>query len=233
MKKTYLFILAFVTLLFTSCSSLDETMSNISSALPKKSPEIPLELQEQILTRVNPEQEIYSLGSYKINTSGAIIAQSKANKDAKDLLKSKIKKEVEIYFNSFLLEMDSYSRGLTTPVLSDLNEYASELVLKTATQKGAWENDKKVYSLFVVNRDEIATQSKNVFSSFLSDISGRLLKKTATQKGAWENDKKVYSLFVVNRDEIATQSKNVFSSFLSDISGRLLNTKEKLSVEGE
>ena len=163
MKKTYLFILAFVTLLFTSCSSLDETMSNISSALPKKSPEIPLELQEQILTRVNPEQEIYSLGSYKINTSGAIIAQSKANKDAKDLLKSKIKKEVEIYFNSFLLEMDSYSRGLTTPVLSDLNEYASELVLKTATQKGAWENDKKVYSLFVVNRDEIATQSKNVF----------------------------------------------------------------------
>lgn len=175
MKKTYLFILAFVTLLFTSCSSLDETMSNISSALPKKSPEIPLELQEQILTRVNPEQEIYSLGSYKINTSGAIIAQSKANKDAKDLLKSKIKKEVEIYFNSFLLEMDSYSRGLTTPVLSDLNEYASELVLKTATQKGAWENNKKVYSLFVVNRDEIATQSKNVFSSFLSDISGRLL----------------------------------------------------------
>ena len=101
MKKTYLFILAFVTLLFTSCSSLDETMSNISSALPKKSPEIPLELQEQILTRVNPEQEIYSLGSYKINTSGAIIAQSKANKNAKDLLKSKIKKEVEIYFNSY------------------------------------------------------------------------------------------------------------------------------------
>ena len=48
-------------------------------------------------------------------------------------------------------------------------------VPETATQKGAWENDKKVYSLFVVNRDEIATQSKNVFSSFLSDISGRLL----------------------------------------------------------
>lgn len=184
MKKINFFILALLTLLFSSCSNLDETMSTISDAIPKKSSEVPLELQEQILTRVNPEQEIYSLGSFRIGTSGAIIAQSKANKDAKEILKEKIKKELDIHFNSFLLEMDSYSRGLTTPVLRDLNEYASELVLKTATQKGAWENDKKVYSLFVVSRDEIATQAKNVFSSFLTDISGRLLntkEKLATE----------------------------------------------------
>ncbi|MDO4589005.1 MAG: hypothetical protein Q4B33_04010, partial [Fusobacterium sp.] len=122
MKKINFFILALLTMLLSSCSNLDETMSTISDALPKKSSEVPLELQEQILSRVNPEQEIYSVGSFRIGTSGAIIAQSKANKDAKDILKEQIKKELEIQFNSFLLEMDSYSRGLTTPVLRDLNE---------------------------------------------------------------------------------------------------------------
>ena len=60
-------------------------------------------------------------------------------------------------------------------VLPDLTEYASELILKNASQKGAWENNKKVYSLFVVERDDVAVQSKNVFSTFLEDISGRLL----------------------------------------------------------
>ena len=60
-------------------------------------------------------------------------------------------------------------------MLPDLTEYASELILKNASQKGAWENNKKVYSLFVVERDDVAVQSKNVFSTFLEDISGRLL----------------------------------------------------------
>ncbi len=50
---------------------------------------VPLELQEQMATRVNPEQELFALGSAEIETSGAIIAQSKANKNAKDLLKGK------------------------------------------------------------------------------------------------------------------------------------------------
>lgn len=80
-----------------------------------------------------------------------------------------------IHFNSFMLNMDSYSKGLASPVLPDLTEYASELILKNASQKGAWENNKKVYSLFVVERDDVAVQSKNVFSTFLEDISGRLL----------------------------------------------------------
>lgn len=172
MKKTNFIILFLLAVLITGCTSINET---ISSVIPRKSTAVPLELQEQMATRVNPEQELFALGSADIGTSGAVIAQAKANKDARDILKGKVKKEVEINFNSFMLNMDSYSKGLAAPVLSDLNEYASELVLKKATQKGAWENDKKVYSLFVVTRDDVAEQSKNVFSSFLGDISGRLL----------------------------------------------------------
>lgn len=172
MKRSNFIILFLLAVVITGCTNINET---ISSVLPKKSTTVPLELQEQMATRVNPEQELFALGSADIGTSGTIIAQSKANKDAKDILKSKIKKEVEISFNSFMMNMDSYSKGLASPVISDLNEYAAELVLKTAAQKGAWENDKKVYSLFVVNRDEVAVQSKNVFTSFLEDISGRLL----------------------------------------------------------
>lgn len=172
MKKINFTLVLFLIILATGCSSLDSTLSNV---LPSKSNAVPLELQEQMATRVNPEQELFALGSAEIETSGAIIAQSKANKNAKDLLKGKIKKEVAINFNSFMLNMDSYSKGLAAPVLPDLTEYASELILKNASQKGAWENNKKVYSLFVVERDDVTLQSKNVFSTFLEDISGRLL----------------------------------------------------------
>lgn len=172
MKKLNFFILLLLVVLTAGCTSLNETISNV---IPKKSSNIPLELQEQMATRVNPEQELFALGSADMEASGAIIAQSKANKNARDILKGKVKKEVEINFNSFLLNMDSYSKGLASPVLSDLNEYASELVLKNAVQKGAWENNQKIYSLFTVSRDDIAEQARNVFSSFLDDISGRLL----------------------------------------------------------
>lgn len=89
MKKINFTLFLFLIILATGCSSLDNALSSV---LPSKSNAVPLELQEQMATRVNPEQELFALGSAEVETSGAIIAQAKANKNAKDLLKGKIKK---------------------------------------------------------------------------------------------------------------------------------------------
>lgn len=170
MKKFSFIILGFLFLL-TGCSSLNNL---IDEALPTKAPTIPVALQEQIATKINPENEIYSVGYATIDRSGSLIAQAKANKQAKDLLKEKVKKEVKINFNSFLLNSDTYSKSIISPVLSDLSDYTVDLVLKNASQKGAWENETSVYSLFSIERDQVTNISKQVFTGYLGDISGKL-----------------------------------------------------------
>ena len=170
MKKFILYI-TILTLFRSGCTSINEF---IDETLPKKSPTIPVALQEQIATKINPENELFAVGNSSIDKSGAVIAQAKANKHAKDLLKEQIKKEIKINFNTFMLNTDNYSKGIISPVLSDLTDYAVDLSLKSATQKGAWENDTSVYSLFAVDRDKITEVSKQVFTGYLGDISGKL-----------------------------------------------------------
>lgn len=170
MKKFILFITIF-SFFLVGCTSIN---TFIDENLPKKNPTIPVALQEQIATKINPENELFAVGHANIDKSGSLIAQAKANKNAKDLLKEQIKKEVKINFNTFMLNTDSYSKGIISPVLNDLSDYTIDLALKSATQKGAWENDSAVYSLFAVDRERINQVSKQVFTSYLGDISGKL-----------------------------------------------------------
>jgi hypothetical protein len=170
MKKFILFITIF-SFFLSGCTSIN---TFIDENLPKKNPTIPVALQEQIATKINPENELFAVGHASIDKSGSLIAQAKANKNAKDLLKEQIKKEVKINFNTFMLNTDTYSKGIISPVLNDLSDYTIDLALKSATQKGAWENDSAVYSLFAVDRERITQVSKQVFASYLGDISGKL-----------------------------------------------------------
>lgn len=170
MKKFILFITIF-SFFLVGCTSIN---TFIDENLPKKNPTIPVALQEQIATKINPENELFAVGHANIDKSGSLIAQAKANKNAKDLLKEQIKKEVKINFNTFMLNTDTYSKGIISPVLNDLSDYTIDLALKSATQKGAWENDSAVYSLFAVDRERINQVSKQVFASYLGDISGKL-----------------------------------------------------------
>ncbi len=170
MKKFILFITIF-SFFLVGCTSIN---TFIDENLPKKNPTIPVALQEQIATKINPENELFAVGHANIDKSGSLIAQAKANKNAKDLLKEQIKKEIKINFNTFMLNTDSYSKGIISPVLNDLSDYTIDLALKSATQKGAWENDSAVYSLFAVDRERINQVSKQVFTSYLGDISGKL-----------------------------------------------------------
>lgn len=170
MKKILLFITIF-SFLFTGCTSINNF---IDENLPRKNSAIPVALQEQIATKINPENEIFAVGHSSIDKSGSLIAQAKANKNAKDILKEQIKKEVKINFNTFMLNTDNYSKGIISPVLDDLSDYTVDLAVKASTQKGAWENDSAVYSLFAVDREKINQLSKQVFTGYLGDISGKL-----------------------------------------------------------
>lgn len=162
------FIQIIILLLFTSCTQ-------IGDILPVTAPSIPQGLQEQIMGRINPEDELFSVGKASLTETGTLIAQAYATQNAKKLLKQKLKREVEIDFNSFLLDTDTYTRGLIKPVLNDLMSYTIDLSLKNSIQKGEWQGESSVYSLVAISRTEVLKLSKQVFSGYLSDVSGKLI----------------------------------------------------------
>src|SRR3712207_8144875 len=65
-------------LLLTGCSS-----SSFRSTLDSLNPSIPEAINQAVSSRVNAENELYTVGSASIGQTGSIIAQSKANKIAR------------------------------------------------------------------------------------------------------------------------------------------------------
>lgn len=169
MKKILFTLCVLYTL--TGCTSINNF---IDDALPAKAPVIPVALQEQIASKVNPENEIFAVASANIDKSGSLIAQAKANKYSRQLLKRKLEKEIKINFNSFLVNTDSYTKGIITPVIPDLVNYAMELSLKNATPKGEWEGNNAIFSLIAIDRNKVFDISKQVFSGYIGDVSGKL-----------------------------------------------------------
>lgn len=170
MKKLIFLFCAFL-LVLTGCTSINNF---IDEALPTKAPAIPVALQEQVASKVNPENEIFAVGSATLNKNGGLLAQAKANKNARDLLKQKLTKEVKLNFDSFLLNTDNYTKGIINPVMTDLINYTVELAIKNSTQKGEWEGTNSVYSLVTIDRNKVLELSKQVFAGYLGDISGKL-----------------------------------------------------------
>ncbi|AYZ73719.1 hypothetical protein EGX98_06630 [Fusobacterium necrophorum] len=157
------------TLLLTGCSS-----SSFRSALDSLNPSIPEAINQAVSSRVNAENELYTVGSASIGQTGSLIAQSKANKIASEALRAKIKAAVETNFKSYTLNMDSYSKNLVSPAIPELTSYTTDLVIKQVKQKGAWEDSNKVYSLLSVPTSEITSTSQKVLKSFLTNTSKKL-----------------------------------------------------------
>ena len=165
MNKNKIVLFLITLFAFTACSSIDEYLPGF---LTEGS--TPAAIQEAVASRVNPEKEIYALASAQISKSGSIIAQSRANKQASETLK----KEVEALYRGNLDEMDAFSKSVVTPVLSDLVTYSTDLAMKKVTQKGAWEDSEKIYTLLAVDRNEVTTAADKVFKKFVNDASKNL-----------------------------------------------------------
>ena len=54
---------------------------------------------------------------------------------------------------------------------SDLVTYSTDLAMKKVTQKGAWEDSEKIYTLLAVERNEVTTAADKVFKKFVEDAS--------------------------------------------------------------
>ena len=166
-NKIILFLISLFA--FTACSSIDEYLPNF---LTESS--TPTAIQEAVASRINPEKEIYTLASAQISKSGSIIAQSRANKQASETLKKEIRKEVEALYRGNFDKMDAFSKSVMTPVLPDLVTYSTDLAMKKVTQKGAWEDSEKIYTLLAVDRNEVTTAADKVFKKFVNDASKNL-----------------------------------------------------------
>ena len=166
-NKIILFLISLFA--FTACSSIDEYLPNF---LTESS--TPTAIQEAVASRINPEKEIYALASAQISKSGSIIAQSRANKQASETLKKEIRKEVEALYRGNFDKMDAFSKSVMTPVLPDLVTYSADLAMKKVTQKGAWEDSEKIYTLLAVDRNEVTTAADKVFKKFVNDASKNL-----------------------------------------------------------
>ena len=70
--------------------------------------------------------------------------------------------------------MDAFFKSIMTPVLPDLVTYSTDLAMKKVTQKGAWEDSEKIYTLLAVDRNEVTTAADKVFKKFVNDASKNL-----------------------------------------------------------
>lgn len=170
MLKNKLFLLALSVILLTGCSAVDD-IKNLDIF---KSSQTPTAIQDAVASRVNPETELYALSSASLSKSGSIVAQSNANKEASNALRAQIKKEVDILYKSYLDDMDAFSKSVISPVTSDLSSYATDLIMKKVTQKGAWEDNSKIYSLLAVNKSDAVSIAQKVFQNFMDNAAKKL-----------------------------------------------------------
>ena len=166
-NKIFLFLLLLTTL--TACSSIDNYIPNFLTE-----GNIPAAIQEAVASRVNPDKELHSVASSNLSKSGSILAQSRANKSASESLRKKVKDEVEALLRGYLEDMDAFSKNIVNSAFSDLATYSTDLSMKKVTQKGAWEDSEKVYSLLTVEKNEIMKITDNVFKNFISTTSKNL-----------------------------------------------------------
>lgn len=165
-------IVILFTLLFLSCNNL--SISNpIESSLS----------DERVTTSVDSENEVVGIGSAKISSSGTLVANGKASREAKDRLKSRILAEEYIIFKSFLVPADPYTKKILSPALSDLMDYTATQLVQRAVEKDSWSENNKVYIVYSMSKSEILTESQNIFIQYIDDITSKfqLIKEGVNQ----------------------------------------------------
>lgn len=172
MTKNKIILLTLATVLVTSCASIKNVLPTRIANLATTT--IPTEIQNAVSSRVNPETDLYTIATATISKSGSNVAQASANKNAAATLKAEIKREVTNRYTDYLANMDTYSKSIVSPVISDLASYSTDLISKKITQKGAWEDSAKIYTLLSVPKSEITSISDKVLKDFIDNAAKKL-----------------------------------------------------------
>ncbi|MBC2850730.1 hypothetical protein H5J22_04650 [Cetobacterium sp. 8H] len=128
----------------------------------------------RITTSFDSENEILGIGSSKIGSSGTLIANGKASKEAKDKLKNKILEEEDIIFKSFLVSADPYIKKILSPALPDLMDYTATQLIQKSVEKDSWVENNKSYAAYTLSKTEILAESQNIFTQYIDDITSKL-----------------------------------------------------------
>ena len=153
--------------------------NNLSIPNPMESSE----KSERMTTSVDSENELIGIGSSKIGSSGTLVANGKATREAKEKLKSKILSEEDIIFKSFLVSADPYTKKILSPALSDLMDYTATQLVQKSIEKDNWMENNKVYVVYSISKNEILAESQNIFVQYIDDITSKfqLIKEGVTQ----------------------------------------------------
>ena len=196
MKKV-MFYFSFCALIITGCSSLTSSGGSSSSGAASSGSSgsavstsgssgpgslisgifnrIPSDLREEVNNRVDSTNELYGFGTANSDRIGASAGQMKSFDNAKSDLNNKIKRESQRYLNEHYNSLDPNTKTMVRSALPELVKHTTELSEYNIAQKGAWESEdeKRIHSLVTINKADIETHARNVFTTYLDDISER------------------------------------------------------------
>lgn len=161
MKK---FLVLFIVIILAGCSDLPTNLNPVG---------ISMLAQEKIAASVS-KSELYAVGSSKIDTAGSLVAEGKARMQARENLKSKISNEVATVFNTYMASVDSNTKKVYTAALPDLRNYTTETLLLKAAEKIALVDGDKSYVALAIKREDIAKESKFVFTEYTASVVKKL-----------------------------------------------------------
>lgn len=170
-RKNLKLVFTMITLIFMQgCSTLDSISASTSDFLET----VPQNVKTAAMEKVDQENELYGIGSSTIGDSGVEIATAKAAVDAKKSLRNLVKTEADMNFNSFMLNMDSHTKKIYTPIIPDLVNYTVEIEMEKAVEEGKWVDGKRAYSLVTVKRSSVFEESKKTFRTFTDKLSEKI-----------------------------------------------------------
>ncbi|WP_319370068.1 hypothetical protein [uncultured Ilyobacter sp.] len=124
----------------------------------------------KIASSVNENEDMYIVGSAKVEDSGIEVARMKARTTAKEELKNEILKESKKIIETYLTDLDFYNKKLSDQIMTDLSEYVAEDIMTSAEEKSYWQEDGKAFVALSVKKDKIPTRTRTTFLKHLDGI---------------------------------------------------------------
>lgn len=201
MKK---FLLICFTAVMAGCSNLPSSLTPVGISMVS---------QEKIAAAVS-QSELYAVGAVKIDTAGSFIAEGKARTQARENLKSKISNEVTTIFNRYMENVDSNSKKIYTAALPDLRNYTTETLLLKATEKIALVDDNKSYVAVAVKKEDIAKESKFVFTEYTSSL---IKKLESIRSAVLKTDTAFHEIETLELPALSSENKNISNNDFTSI----------------
>jgi len=129
---------------------------------------------------VQEETQLFAMGSYKVNESGAAVAEMKAKEQAEIYLKKQIFNETTNVLNSFFNEVHTKNIVTSKNTVEDLANLVSSELTKDAITTNSWNDQGKEFVVLAVDKTKIPEKVKEIFvihiQAIIDDLDGAITK---------------------------------------------------------